>query len=127
PNASASLEGLPFRGVVLQVQRIDAPDVYYKAVDDIAGLGADTIEIVVDSKQENASSGLIFIDIRQSPTIEKLTALIQYAKSKHLRVVLMPIVLLQKPENNDWRGVIKPPSWDDWFISYREMVLHYAS
>src|SRR6185437_15691784 len=49
---SAKLDGLPYRGMVLQVQRIDSPDVYQKAIDDIVAEGADTVEIVVDSKQE---------------------------------------------------------------------------
>lgn len=123
---SNKLEGLPFRGIVLQVQRIDSPEVYQKAVDDIAGTGADTVEIVVDSKQENGSSGVIFVDARQTPSLEKLTALIQYAKAKGLRVVLMPIVLLERPKGNEWRGVINPPKWEDWFESYRSMILHYA-
>lgn len=121
----AQYAGLPFRGVVLQVQRIDAPDVYQKAIDDIAALGADTVEIVVDSKQENGSSCAIFIDVRSTPTLEKLTSLIQYAKSKKLRVVLMPLVLLERPDNN-WRGTIKPDSWEEWFDSYRDMITHYA-
>ena len=43
---------------------------------------------------------------------EKLAELIQHAKSKKLRVILMPIVLLDKPEGNEWRGTIKPPDWD---------------
>jgi hypothetical protein len=129
--STANYEGLPFRGVVLQVQRIDDPEIYLKSIDDIAALGADTVEIVVDSKQENGSSEVIFVDARQTPTLEKLTSLIQYAHSKKLRVVLMPIVLLERPNGNEWRGVIKPhnengDAWDEWFDSYREMVAHYA-
>ncbi|HET6251611.1 MAG TPA: hypothetical protein VFE47_28255 [Tepidisphaeraceae bacterium] len=124
--SSAKLEGLPLRGIVLQVQRIDSPEIYYKAIDDIAAVGADTVEIVVDSKQENAGSNIIFVDVRQTPTLEKLEALIEYAHSKNLRVVLMPIVLLERPRSTEWRGVIKPDSWDDWFESYRGMVTHYA-
>lgn len=127
PVPPADLGEMPFRGMVLQVQRIDGPEVYDKAIDDIAAMGADTVEIVVDSKQENGSSSCIFVDVRQAPTIEKLTALIQYAKSKRLRVVLMPLVLLQRPVDNQWRGVINPQSWDEWFESYREMVTHYAT
>ena len=62
-----------------------------------------------------------------SPTPEKLVELIQYAKSKKLRVVLMPIVLLEHPSGNEWRGTIKPESWDDWSDSYREMIHHYET
>jgi hypothetical protein len=64
--------------------------------------------------------------MRKTPTPEKLADLIQHAKSKKLRVILMPIVLLDKPEGTEWRGTIKPPVWEDWFDSYREMLLHFA-
>lgn len=123
---AVNMSELPFRGVVLQVQRIDEPYNYHKAIDDIVGLGADTVEIVVDSKMENGGSSVIFVDVRQTPTIDKLTELIQYAKGKGLRVVLMPIVLLEKPIGNQWRGTIAPPSWEEWFESYREMLRHYT-
>src|SRR5258708_552420 len=51
--ASGHAEGLPFRGVALPVQRIDNLMDYGRSVDKIAALGADTIEFVVDSRQEN--------------------------------------------------------------------------
>jgi len=124
---AATYEGLPFRGLVLQVQRIDSPDVYQKAIDEIVALGADTVEIVVDSRQETVASTNIYVDVRNSPTLAKLTSLIQYAKGKNLRVVLMPIVLLDKPGPTDWRGKINPENWDEWFDQYRAMVEHYAT
>ena len=122
----ADYSGLPYRGMVLQVQRIDRLDEYKKALDGIADLGADTVSIVVDSRQENGTSGVIFLDMRISPSPEKLTELIRYAKSKKLRVLMMPIVLLQNPRGNEWRGTIKPESWEEWFDSYRQVMLHYA-
>jgi hypothetical protein len=124
---AADLSGMPYRGMVLQVQRIDDLTTYTKAIDAIADVGADTVEIVVDSRQENGGNSVIFLDMRMSPTPDKLTALVKYAKSKRLRVVIMPIVLLQKPRGErEWRGTINPESWADWFSSYREMLLHYA-
>ncbi len=127
PASVARLDGMPFRGLVLQVQRIDSPEIYQKSIDEIAKLGADTVEIVVDSKQETVNSTFIYVDMRTAPSAEKLTALIQYAKSKGLRVVLMPILLLDAPKNNDWRGVIKPENWNAWFENYRAMIAHYAT
>lgn len=125
--APVKLEGLPFRGIAMQVQRIDGPEVYYKAIDGIAALGADTVEIVVDSRVENRSSNMVFIDVRMSASQEKLTALVKYARAKGLRVVVMPIVLLQNPEGTDWRGVIEPKDWGQWFESYRDMERYYAT
>ena len=123
----AKLEGLPYRGIAMQVQRIDNLMDYGRCVDKIAEIGADTILFVVDSKQENGTSTRIFLDMRGEPTPEKLGELIQYAHNKKLRVILMPLVLLESPKGTEWRGVIHPEVWEDWWDSYREMLHHYAT
>ena len=122
---TGKLEGLPYRGIAMQVQRIDNVMDYGRSLDKIAALGADTVLFVVDSKQENGKSIRIFLDMREEPSPEKLGELIQYAHSKKLRVILMPIVLLEAPLGNEWRGTIHPDVWDEWWDSYREMLQHY--
>jgi hypothetical protein len=126
PAARPKLAGLPYRGVAMQVQRIDLIDQYEKSIDEIADLGADTVSIVVDARQENGSSSRIFIDVRMTPTPEQLLRLIKHAKDRKLRVVLMPIVLLDNPRGNEWRGTIRPDSWTEWWDSYRQMQHHYS-
>ncbi len=107
-----------------------APDrrhrAYERNVDEIAATGADSISIVVDARQANGSSTQIFLDQRFTPNPEQLSRLIRYAKSKNLRVLLMPIVLLHNPRGQEWRGTLKPESWDEWFNSYRDIMKHYA-
>jgi hypothetical protein len=126
--AKGKVEGLPFRGFAMQVQRIDDVLDYGRSVDKIAAMGLDTILFVVDSKQENGASTRIFLDMRGEPSPEKLGELIDYAHNKKLRVILMPIVLLEAPSGqHDWRGSIHPEPWEDWWDSYREMEHHYAS
>jgi hypothetical protein len=39
----------------------------------------------------------------------------------------MPVVLLDAPINGEWRGTIRPTSWDDWWTSYREMMQVFSS
>ena len=67
-------------------------------------IGADTVELVVSARQENGTSARIFLDMRLTPTPEQLAELIHHAQEKKLRVVLMPIVLLEAPRGNEWRG-----------------------
>lgn len=124
-----NLEGLPYRGAALQLQfqYVKKLDEYKKAIDGIAADGFDTIELVVSARQENGTSTRIFLDMRQTPTPEQLAELIRHAQSKKLRVLLMPIVLLEAPRGSEWRGTLKPESWSDWFDSYREMEYHYAT
>ena len=121
-----ALKGLPLCGVTMQIQRTDWIDKYEQNIDEIAALGADTVQFVVDPRQENASSERIYLDMRMTPTPEQLSRLIKHAKDKSLRVTLMPIVLLDNPEGNDWRGTIHPKDWHDWFESYRNIMQHFS-
>jgi len=115
-----------YRGVVMQIQRVDWTEEYKKSIDEIAALGADTVMFVVDARQENGSSNRIYLDVRMTPTPAMCFELFKYAKSKNLRIVLMPIVLLDLPEGDEWRGTIKPKDWAEWFNSYRDMIMHFA-
>ena len=124
--ATTEPTGLPYRCVGMQIQRVDWMDKYKASIDEIAAVGADTVKFVVDARQENGSSSRIYLDMRMTPTPEQLGGLIQYAKKKGLRVVLMPIVLLDKPRGTEWRGRINPESWDDWWASYRDILTHFA-
>ena len=110
----------------MQIQRVDWIDKYEQSMDEIAALGADTVLLVVDSRQENGKSSRIYLDMRMTPTPPQLGELIDHAKKLKLRVILMPIVLLDNPRGNEWRGTLHPDSWDDWFNSYRDMLTHFA-
>jgi hypothetical protein len=120
--------GLPFRSIGMELQRVDWMDTeYVKSIDEIAALGFDTVLFVVDPRQENTESNKIYMDLRMTPGPEALQRLIRHAKSRGLRVALMPIVLLDAPRSDaEWRGNIKPQSWSVWWASYREMVTHYG-
>ncbi len=120
------LTGLPYRGVAMQLQRVDWIDEYKKSIDEIANLGADTVMFVLDARQENGSSSRVYIDLRMTPSVAQTHELIKHAKAKKLRVILMPIVLLDLPQGNEWRGTIKPLDWEEWFNSYRDMITHFA-
>lgn len=123
-------EGLPYRAVTLQIQRVDWIDRYKTCIDEIANLGANAVKFVVDARQENAGSSKIYLDLRMTPNPEQLGELIQYAKKKKLHVILMPIVLIDAPRNDrEWRGRIAPEGnrgWEKWWESYQAMMGHFA-
>jgi hypothetical protein len=126
-NTGAPLTGLPYKGIAMQIQRTDWMEEYKKSVDEIAAVGADTVLFVIDARQENGSSSKIYLDMRMTPTPERLAELIKHAKDRKLRVILMPIVLLDSPrKDNEWRGTIAPLDWEEWFNSYRDMITHFA-
>jgi len=119
-------DGMPYRAVGLQIQRVDWMDKYKQSIDEIASVGADTVKFVVDARQENGSSSRIYLDMRMTPTPDQLGDLIRYAKKKNLRVVLMPIILLDAPRGTEWRGRINPDNWEEWWQSYRDVLTHFA-
>src|SRR4051812_4239154 len=93
-----------FRGVAMTVRYADDMKPYHKCVDEIADLGADTMEIVIDTRQENGSSTTIWIDQRYTPSKPQLLELFAHAKKRGLKVVLMPVVLPHAPKGTEWRG-----------------------
>ncbi len=115
------------RGFSLQLQTASAGHPYEELIDEIAATGANTIKLVVAAYQENCSSTSIFVEARRTPTDARLKKLIGHARRRGLRVVFMPIILLENPRAGEWRGKIKPDSWDDWWEDYNNYILHYAA
>ena len=122
-----------FLGVALQLQSGWEDNPYEKYIDEIAATGADTVCLVVSGHQESGSSTSIFVDLRKNPSDKRLKELLAYcrkgdskAERPAMKVVLMPIVLLDHPKGEEWRGSIEPSDWDRWWANYTGFVLHYA-
>jgi hypothetical protein len=122
------LAALPMRGVAMQIQRVDFTTTEYrKSIDEIVAMGADAVLFVFDSHQENAGSTRIYLDMRLMPTPAQTGDLIDYARSRKLRVMLMPIILLDEPRTDrEWRGTIQPDDWYKWWYSYRDLLRRFA-
>src|SRR5277367_764102 len=125
-SVHATLKELPFCGATMQLHDVNNLAGYEKACDEIAGQGGDTVMFVPSASMEDGSSNLIYIDARHTMSEANLRLLIAHAEADKLRVILMPIVLLDAPKGNEWRGTIHPDDWDDWFESYQDMILYYA-
>jgi len=115
------------RGMALQISYTAAGvEQYIKAIDEIADLGANTVGLSTAGYQEHAGSVGITLDVRKCPSTDQFRQLIQHARKRGLRVILMPVLLLSNPRGSEWRGVINPPSWDEWFSSYLEFIKYFA-
>jgi hypothetical protein len=60
------------------------------------------------------------------PATEEFKAILRYARRLGLRTIIMPIVLLRNPRGSEWRGVIEPPDWEDWWNQYTEFVFYFT-
>ncbi len=125
PKASQA----PFHGMAVQLH--GGSDVYehYKGlIPEIAALGADSVLFVVHGWQTHGGSLDLHIDARRTASPEALGKLCDLAAEHGLRVILMPVVLLEHPRNKEWRGRIVPEghNWDEWFRRYTRFIVHFA-
>jgi hypothetical protein len=114
-----------FRGFTVQLS--GDPDVpFEKYVDEIAQTGANTIMLSVAALQENCASSSIFLDQRKVPPTERVEGLIRRAHEQGMKVVFMPIVLLENPGTGEWRGKNEPRDPTHWWEQYTAFILTYA-
>ncbi|MCK6485917.1 MAG: hypothetical protein HUU22_07965 [Phycisphaerae bacterium] len=127
PRARPPAKPDVFHGMAIQLHNgEDCWNLYSPLIPQIADLGADTIMIVVHGYQDHAGSMDLRIHGRKTARDEDVARLIDIAHQYGLRVILMPIVLLEYPRGTEWRGRIKPPDLDAWFQRYTEFILRYA-
>ena len=119
------------KGVALGLYRTDRGMSYYRPVlDKISSLGATHLSLPVYLFQDSVYTSTLYSKPTDGATPEQhdmvLREVILYAHRLGLKVMLSPIVDIENPVNNQWRGVIAPTDWTAWFESYREFVRHYA-
>ncbi len=118
---------VPWRGLSIQVASGYKPvETYGRVLDEIAALGANTVLLSVAGHMEHATAQSIYIDARKVPPPEDFKAIVRHARQLGLKTILMPIVLLRNPRGSEWRGVIEPPDWDDWWEQYTEFVFYFT-
>ncbi len=119
--------GGSFHGVAMQIASFgSAVPRHRRAIDEIAALGADTLLIATAAYQDHAASNDLALDAKRTGTPEEWAEIFAAARRGGLRIVLMPIILLDNPRGNEWRGVIRPDDWDVWFDRYRIILAYFA-
>ncbi|MDE2848500.1 MAG: hypothetical protein OXO51_17485 [Gemmatimonadota bacterium] len=119
------------KGVALGVFKASEGMSYYRSsLEDIAALGASHLSVPVFILQDSVDSVTHFTRPSDGATGEQhervIREVIDFAHRMGLKVMLTPIVNLDRPGKNEWRGTISPHDWEAWFESYRGMVRHYA-
>lgn len=112
------------RGLALPTWQMNGYDgtATTQAISDIAGLGATWIQLTPTWNMATATSDTINGAYRVTDTA--VSAAIQYAHSKGLKVMLKPHV---DPRDGTSRWQISPSNRAAWFDSYRSMITHYAA
>ncbi len=91
-----------------------------QAVDAIAALGCNSLQVVTPIFQDHGGSPIVVSRTGPGfgPTDAQLLEVLRYARSKGFITVLMPQVNFTRPRGNEWRGKLAPPRWSVWWDSY---------
>jgi len=114
-------------GFALNLHHTDNINAYLTAIDEIAAMGFNTVEVLTPMFQDNGASESIAggRGPRPEPGAEGLIKVLRHAREKGLTTVLMPLVLFENPRGNEWRGKIQPEKWDNWWKSYRKNIDYF--
>jgi hypothetical protein len=126
-EAKADQKTAQMRGFCIQLSDPNGRDSYIQAIDDLANMGCTWINFSIAARQETVKSETISIVWQNIPSQKDLEKILKHAKERGVRTMLMPIVLLNKSGPKEWRGVIEPDNWDNWFASYTAYITKMAA
>jgi hypothetical protein len=114
-------------GMSLNVYHAEGMGHYRTAIDRMAAMGVNTLQIVTPAFQKHGASPAVrtVVGPGKGPAPEDLIGLLRYADEMGLRTILMPQVNFLEPRGNEWRGKISPPDWSRWWQSYNDMIDHF--
>ncbi len=95
-------------------------------VDEIAKTGASHVSVVVSWSQPTVTSSLIAPHPRETQDDQVVRRIMRRARGRGLRVMLFPILWVEKRSIGEWRGTLRPDDPDVWWRGYRRFVMHYA-
>jgi hypothetical protein len=116
------LASRPLLGFAINAHHISELPLYLEAVDRIADLGANALLVVSPMFQQRVDTSEIRILARRCPTDEQLITILRRARARSLHTTLLPIVLLEEPGPDDWRGLIRPADPERWWASYDRFI-----
>lgn len=127
PTTPAATIQAPLLGFGINAHHIGNMPLYLDAVDRIAALGANALIVVTPMFQRRVDSTDIRFIANKCPTDKQLLDILHRAKQHGLYTTLLPIVLIEKPGEKEWRGVIKPTNWDRWWESYERFLNRFLA
>lgn len=117
----------PVVGFAINAHHIEDLSLYLKAVDSIADLGANSVIVLTPMIQPYVDSDGMVFRPDKCATDDQLVAILSHARERGLFTTLLPIVLIEHPGEKDWRGVIKPKDWDEWWSHYDDFIDRFAA
>jgi len=115
------------KGIALGLFAEDPGFSYGPLLKEISATGASHVSLVVPLYQRDLRSTRIYAHPRFSPPDEVLKRTLKQAREAGLRVLLFPILRLERAATPDeWRGAIRPDDAEKWWRSYSAWMLRFA-
>jgi hypothetical protein len=108
----------PVVGFAINAHHISDLSLYLKSVDRVADLGANALIVLTPMIQPYVTSNEMSFVPGKCATDAQLVEILKRGRERGMHTTLLPIVLIDHPGEKDWRGVIKPASWDAWWRNY---------
>ncbi len=109
------------KGFILGLHSKDYNYDYNDLLLEIKNTGSEWIGINVKFYQDCSNSTDIKIPQDNSPFWLQIEKTMQQAKVLDLKIMFLPIILLENPKEGEWRGVIQPISKTYWYDSYQRL------
>ncbi len=116
----------PQRGVALGLFGEDSGWSYRPLLEEIRALGANHVELVVAWYLEDGQATEVYEHPRFSAPAEAIARAIGDAHALGLKVLLFPILRLEHPKGDEWRGTLRPRDRGALFTSYGRALIELA-
>ncbi|MCI0364207.1 MAG: hypothetical protein L0Y44_11850 [Phycisphaerales bacterium] len=112
----------PIAGFAINAHHISDLSLYLTSVDRIAELGANALIVFTPMIQRYVESNEMTFVEGKCATDEQLVAILARGRERGLHTTLLPIVFIERPDEDEWRGVIEPSDWETWWVNYDRFI-----
>ena len=100
--------------------------VFDKMVEEIAATGATHVSIIAQWAQPDVYATTVAPHPKETTSDAVVRRVMRKARSHGLRVMLFPILWVEKRAIGEWRGTLAPTDLEAWWRSYERFIMHYA-
>lgn len=143
PKAKAPSRPAPplMRGMALTLQSKDPDYDYGPALSELPALGVTHVSVFVHLYQRTGRSPFPARHPLKTQQDAVVLRVLRQVRELGLEPALVPLVLLENPADDEWRGNLEPPDrqgrtkgqagyagpdWGTWFSAYQREALHFA-